>query len=471
MLKRMPFGAFLPDLPPADHLTVARNVYASSTGYLPVGSFTAITPPLSGITGGAAFVSSTGETSFLGGDRNSLNRFSGAAWSPLIVALTALRWRFAQFGDNVIAVYGGKPVRYDLTTGAAELLNGNPPAADLVATVRDFVVLAGDPAAILTVTWSGSNNSEQWPETDPDAPDQNQTDSQQMLDGGEVMGLAGGEYGIVLQKNAVKRMTYQGGEVIFSFDEIASNVGCMAKGSVAQAGRLVFFLSERGFMLCDGNDVAPIGEEQVNATFFRTYSRQDIVAGIYAAVDPARHLVMWSMPGTPGLIWCYNWVLKRWTQIETNVRFVFSGFTANVSIEAIDARYGNLDAVPVSLDDAMFSGGNPLLLIATTGGVVGTLSGTALPATITTSRFDLNAGRARITGIRPITDATDVTVTIQGRARGGSTPLTEMASDMRRNGQVPMRVNAQQFVVSHALRAPWTYAQGFDAEYESGGMR
>lgn len=465
MLKRYPFGAYLPDLPPAEHLVTAKNVYPSTTGYVPVRAWSQLTPAFAGITGGAAFVSSTGIASFLGGDHNSLNRYAGGAWAPLIVGRTADRWRFAQFGDNVIAVSGGAPISYDLIAGTAALLGGSPPAADMVATVRDFVVLAGDPAALLTVTWSGFNNSAQW------TPSINQSDSQRMLDGGEVMGLAGGESGIVLQRGAIKRMTYQGGEVIFSFDEIASNVGCMAKGSVAQAGRLVFFLSERGFMLCDGNEARPIGNEKIDRTFFASYSRSDITAGMYAAVDPARNIVMWAMPGSPGTIWCYHYTLDRWTVIETDVRLVFSGFTANIPLDAIDAIYGNLDAVPVSLDDSTFSGGNPLLLVATTAGLVGTLSGAPLDATFTTCRMELNDGRSRLRVIRPATDATDVSAQIQGRARSGDIALVEYGGTMRRNGEIPVRVNAREFVLTLTIRGAWTFAQGMDLAFESGGRR
>jgi hypothetical protein len=465
VLKRVPLGEFRPDLPPSDQLIVATNVRPSPTGYLPVASFATITPALSGISGGAAFRSSTGETSFLGGDHNSLNRYSGVTWSSLIVALSADRWRFAQFGDNVIGVYGGQPVSYNLLTGTAALLTGNPPDADMVAVVRDFVVVAGDPASTLTVSWSGSNDSTEW------TPLENQSDSQPMLDGGEVMGLAGGEYGVVLQRNAIKRMTYQGGEVIFSFDEISSNTGCMAKGSVTQAGRLVFFLSERGFMICDGNDVRPIGEDKVDRTFFATYSRQDIEAGIYAAVDPARNVVMWSMPGSPGMLWCYYWSQERWATIETDVRLLFSGFTANIGLEAVSVLYPDLDTMPVSLDDPKFAGGNPLLLIATTGGVVGTLAGPALPATLAIARSELAPGRCRIRAVRPMTDAVNVTIRIEGRARGGATPLVETFGQMRQNGEVPVRVNAQTFAITTAIRGPWTYIQSLDVDYEPAGRR
>lgn len=466
MKKAIGFGEFKPDIPPADQLVIAKNVYPTETGYTPVQGFGELTPALSGISGGAAFISSSGESSFLAGDHNSLNRYSGVAWSPLLVALTADRWRFAQFGDNVICVYGGAPVSYDLIAGTAALLGGSPPPSDLVATVRDFVVVAGNPTKILDVTWSGFNDSTEWDSTDA------QSDSQQMLDGGEVMGLAGGEYGLILQRNAIKRMTYVGPDVIFQFDEISSNVGCMAKGSVTQAGRLVFFLSERGFMLCDGNEARPIGAEKIDRTFFKAYSRQDIEAGIYAAVAPGRNIVYWSMPGTPGMLWCYHWTLDRWATIELDLRLVFSGFTANISIDALDTLFGNIDAVPGSLDDPTYAGGNPLLLLASSTGVVGTLSGDNLPATMTMARTELAPGeRVRVRTVRPLTDATDVTVKLEGSARAGNLPFPEMSSDMRPNGDVPMRVNAQQIVATVTLRGDWTYAQGLAFEFEPGGRR
>jgi hypothetical protein len=466
MKKAIGFGELKPDIPPNDQLTVAKNVYPTEVGYIPVQGFGALTPALAGISGGAAFISSTGQSSFLAGDATSLYRYSGSAWASLLGGLTAKRWRFAQFGDNVICVNGGAPVSYDQTLGTAALLAGSPPAGDLVTTVRDFVVIAGSPTRILDVAWSGFNNSTIWRSTTA------QSDTQQMLDGGEVMGLAGGEYGIILQRNAIKRMTYVGPDVFFQFDEISSNVGCMAKGSVTQAGRLVFFLSERGFMLCDGNEARPIGTEKIDRSFFKTYSRQDIQNGIYAAVAPGRNIVYWSMPGTPGMLWCYHWTLDRWATIELDVRLVFSGFTANISIDALDALFTDIDHVPGSLDDPRYAGGNPLLLVASSAGIVGTLSGATLPATLTMARTELAPGdRVRVRTVRPITDATDVTVKLEGSARAGNLPFPEMSSDMRPNGDVPMRVNAQQIVATITLRGDWTYAQGLVFEFEAGGRR
>jgi hypothetical protein len=463
--SKVDLGPFLPDLPPAGQVIVATNVYPTEAGYTPVRDFQKLTPALPGISGGAAFVSSTGVTSFLSGTATDLYRYSSLTWASVLGSLAASRWRFAQFGDNVIAANGSHPISYDLLTGTAAQLAGNPPLSDMVTTVRDFVVVAGDPNAKLTVSWSGLNNSTIWNSTD------DQADSQQMLDGGEVMGLAGGEYGVILQRDAIKRMTYVGPDIIFQFDTISSNIGCMAKGSVAQAGRLVFFLSERGFNMTDGNDVKPIGAEKIDRTLFATYSRQDIITGMYAAVDPTRNIVVWAMPGTPGMLWCYHWTLDRWTTIQNDTRLIFSGFTANISLDAVDAVFGNLDAVPISLDDAFFSGGNPLFLVGTSDGTVGTLSGDPKSATVGLARMELADDRARLRLVRLNTDATDVSVTVSSAARAGGLSQTEYSAPMRPNGDVPMRVNAREFVTRITVQGLWTYLKGVEFHYENGGRR
>lgn len=468
MLKRVAFGPLAPDLPPSDAVEEAENVIPHPNGYGPVGSFQALTPVLAGFRGGAAFLASDGLSSFLSGTATDLWRYSSGAWASVLGSLTATRWRFAQFGDNVIATNGAAPVSYDLSSGTAAALAGSPPVSDMVTTVRDFVVVAGDPALRQRVTWSGLNDSTEW------TPTENQSDFQDLPDGGEIMGLAGGEYGIVLQRNAIKRMSYEGEPIVFRFDEISANIGCMSKGSVAQAGRLVFFLSERGFMQCDGNDAKPIGTERIDRTFFKSYAREEIENNLYAAIDPRRFQVVWSMPGRPGTAWVYNWILDRWTTINTSLKGVFSGFTANVSLEGVDTLYpGGIDTVPVSLDDPIFAGGNPLFLVCNADDVIGTLSGSNLAASITLADMEVEPGRVRVRRCRPITDAEAVNVSINGRPRAGAPNDVKAAGSMRRNGDVPIRVNARIMNTTIAIPAAevWTYLQGIDFEYESAGTR
>jgi hypothetical protein len=103
----------------------------------------------------------------------------------------------------------------------------------------------------------------------------------------------------------------------------------------------VFFLSDRGFMLTDGNDVKPIGAERIDRTFFAAYTRQDIDTFMYAAVDPLNNIVKWVMPGKA---WIYNWQTDEWSTETWNIRAAFTGFTAGLTLEDLDAPYPDMDA-------------------------------------------------------------------------------------------------------------------------------
>lgn len=144
--------------PQAVSLVTASNVMPGPNGYRPVQAVSPITSALAGFNGGGAYVGSNATAALLVGTASGLSRYAGT-WSSVYAGSTPGRWQFAQFGDNVIAVDGGAPVSFSLTAGTAALLGGSPPAAGMVTTVRDFVVLAGDPDNILTLTWSGFNDS------------------------------------------------------------------------------------------------------------------------------------------------------------------------------------------------------------------------------------------------------------------------------------------------------------------------
>src|SRR5262249_51143212 len=148
----------------------------------------------------------------------------------------------------------------------------------------------------------------------------------------------------------------------------------------------------------------PIADEKLNRWFFGTFSRSDI-ANIWAAADTRRNEVLWAMPGNPGLILLYNWVLKRWSYLVLSVSWLLHGRTSAVLIDALDEIYGNRDAIPLSLDDPSCAGGNPLVLLVNSSNVIGSLSGTALAATIGQRNIELTPGkRSRVRTIRPVTD-------------------------------------------------------------------
>jgi hypothetical protein len=470
VLKRIPLPAFTPDRP----LTTAdvSNVIATADGYRPAKAFSAVTTALSGILGGASFIGSDGTSALLGGTATNLYRYASGAWTSLIGSLSAASWRFDQFGDNVIAVNGAAPIGFNITAGTAAALGGSPPSADLVATVRQQVFLAGNPSARNTVYISGYNDSTGW------TAGVNQSLAVPFPSGGQIMGLCGGETGIILQQRSVKRATYTGDVTVYQFDEISKDVGCMAKGSVSQAGLLVFFLSDQGFKVCDRNEVIPIGNERIDRTFFGAYSRVDIVNNIRCAVDPLSTTVTWMMPGNPGRLWQYNWTLgpdKGWSVIDAACKTIFPGFSANTTLEGLNALYpGGIDTIPYSLDATIFAGGNPLFFVVNAGDVVGTMTGDNLAAYVSLSPQEIEPGkRVRIRGARVVGDVVAGTVTIDKRARAGDPASTVVSGSIRDNGRVPLRANGRSIGVRIDIPASavWTYIQGCDLEYEIEGSR
>ncbi len=463
----MVFGPWLPDLAPANHeaLTLCENVYPVANGYAPVGGFAEATTALTGWTGGGAFISASGQSHLLSGNSAGLHRFSGVAWNSLFAA-SAGKWRMAQNRVMVVAVHGGSPVGYNLTTGVAAALGGTPPAASYVATVGNFTILAGDPANVMRWNWSGYANPEIWDGS-------NQSGSQDLADGGAITGLAGGEIGLIFQRGAIHRIQYIGGDSTWHREKYSKEVGCIAAGSIAQAGAMTFFLSERGFMRTDGNSVEPIGNEAVDRTFFAAYQRSDLDR-LTAATDPRHYCAYWAMPGNPGRIWCYNWMLQKWSVIAVPMAGVLSAFTSNIGMDALDTLYpGGLDTMLEPLDSPRFAGGEPRFYVVSPEGKLGTLTGPNLAVKLRTGFGELSPGRAtRINRVRPETDAAKgVTITIESRRRLGDSDVTRKAAVMRPSGDVPLRAEGRALRLQCEIAAGerWNYIQGAGFKAAAGG--
>jgi hypothetical protein len=444
-------------------------VLAIASGYGPVKGPQAVTSALnSAFLGGGSFVDSTGSSTLLIADNDfGLRSYDGAGWSDEIFSPGSTRWRFAQFGDNVLLAHGVQVLSFDLLASNYIIPVDGPDLID-VAQARDFVMgITTDNA----LQWSQFNDSGRW------TTGTNQADKQPSL-WGRLKRIVGGEYVIAITDRSVVRGTYVGVEggldVIWQFDEISQETGCMAEGSVCNVGRLIFFLSERGFMMCDGNEVVPIADEKFNRWFFSTYSRSDI-ANIWSAIDPRNSVVLWAMPGTPGKVIAYNWVLKRATTFELSVSGLFAGYTSGTPLDALDAVYpGGIDLLPVSLDDPSLQGGNPILLIVDGDNAVNALTGDSLEPTLRLDNIEPTPGkRSRIRSIRLVSDTTDASATIDARMRVGDAESVTSAASMRSNGKLPIRANGRynNLTVTIPAGTDWSFIQGCEIEFEAGDGR
>ena len=236
-------------------------------------------------------------------------------------------WEFTRFGDNVLGVSG---IYYPvvLKSGADKFIElpGNPPRAQRIAVVSDFVFLGGIEGHPTRIQWSGYNNSEIW-----EGDGENQSDFQDLLGGGgDVVRIVGGDIGYVFQQNSIRRVEFQGGDVIFSIENILPEIGTDAPGSICRQGKSIFFYGHNGFyaLHAASAELDFIGANTVN-DFFRRHTDKSSLATVRSAVDFKRSLVWWcySSRGNRGVLdraLIYNFTNGLWAK-QQNQNYVHVG--------------------------------------------------------------------------------------------------------------------------------------------------
>jgi hypothetical protein len=193
-----------------------------------------------------------------------------------------------------------------------------------------------------------------------------------------------------------------------------------------------------------------------------------------AAVDPRNSLFIVAVPSSNPTtqVYLYQYALRRWTTASITAERIFAALSQSTSLDALDATYGNLDAIPLPLDSALFRGGYPLLMLFDGAHRLGTLSGPNMAATLFDARKELFPGsQARIRSIRPLSDAAEMTVSIS-QSRSLSDMPSETSHGARSgSGAYRMHESCALAAVKLAIAggASWSYVQGYDIEAMPGG--
>jgi hypothetical protein len=376
----LPFGEFKPDVSDyqGQHTKNIMNVMPKGDGYGPVASLAAATSGLAGACRGYFYArKNDGSIQVFAGTATKLYSLnttdltwtdvskSGGSYSALA---SSAQWQFAQFNNFIIAVQQNTaPQVYDLTmsTEFADL-SGSPPQASYISIVNRFVVLSGLISPnVYRVQWSALNDVTGW------TSGLNSSDYQDLPDGGIVRGVAGGEYGIIVQDASIRLMTFaQGTPYVFSITRIAQDDGIYAPGSLIAAGDRVFFCSPSGFkMIPPGGYPTPIGKERVDRTFFADVDVNNLQLMI-GAHDPKQTRVFWAYKSINGpgaqfdKILCYDWVLDKWSPILTSGEYMASLSRPGTTLEGLDQLYTKTVSSTVTITSA-----NPGLVTWTNHGL------------------------------------------------------------------------------------------------------
>ena len=472
-MQTINFGEWLPDQPGVTGaVTDAKNCYPVANGYAPfrseadysdaAGQELLIT--FAGKFGGATNLFAAGATQIYKFDSNdaSLDALTTTGY-------TAVEgWDVTQFGARMILANGQDKLQsYEVNVSTYVTdLSASAPIAKYVTVVRDFVVAANDGTDTNKVYWSDINDETDWT---PGAA--SQSDTQLIPDGGDITGLAGGEYGLVFLERAIYRMSYSGSPFFFQFDAISRSLGCISNGSIAQYGGLTYFLADDGFYYCDGQNVKPIGVEKVNRWFFENAIPSQIFTGMSATVDPVKKLVIWKFNNTFGgkSLLIYSIDLGKWSYADTTANSIAYVLTPSATLEQVDNYDTNLDTLQIPLDARVFAGGQ-LLFAGVSGQKIVSFSGQPKTANITTG--DIAIGRSTVTLVKPIVDSGSASVAISSRDL--LSDQVEFGTDVAADAEnrVSIRSNGEY----HRLRltptgANWKTAVGLEFDVVKQGNR
>lgn len=470
--QRIQFTEWLPDQPTTTGaLLEANNVYPLTIGYGPfplsADYSTAASEDLNNVVAAKFDL----ETQLFAGGATKLFKFN-----PTTAGLTDVskaggyssveRWSFTQFGDAILASNNTAKIQawYVGTSTAFADVSATAPIAKFITVVRDFVVAANISGTPNKLQWSDIND-----ETDWTSGGASQSDYQIIAEGGNITGITGGEFGIVLLERAIYRMSYIGSPLFFQFDAISRNLGCNTAGSVTQYGANTYFLADDGFYMCDGTNVMNIGNDKVDEYFYdnMALAQQETIS---AAVDPVRNIVVWNYPNTNGgrSLLIYNWLVKKWSSADTTSEYIVSLASSTIALEGLDA-YGTIDTLPASLDSRIWSGGK-FLFGGADGAKIITFTGQNSTASIVVGEMEFGYNSV-VTNARAQVDNGAVTMSIASRRELDDAVNYSATVTQNSDGRCPLRSYGRYHRIKVNPTGTWTHAISLDVDYTQSGGR
>ena len=483
------FGEWLPDQPDLNSkgLTVAINVIPAARGYRSLRGLTSISNAATNkIQGIFAAKDNAGTVTLFAGDSGKLYKYD-AGTNNLVdssasggYSIGTNKWRFVQFGDKVLAAggTGTNLQKYQVGTDSAFSDGaGSPPKAKFIAVVRDQVWTAftddgsGNDIPFRT-RWSGINDETSW------TSGTDQSDHQDIPDAGNITGLVGGQYAVILLERAIAVAQYVGTPLIYQIDRVETARGCKYSGSVANIGRMVFYLSDDGFYSFDGRQSTPIGAEKVNRFWLEDHDSTN-THKMSAAVDPVNQIVCWSYvsndstDGEPDRMLVYNYQVQRWSLVNIQAEIIAPFFTSSITMEGLDSISSTLDAMEGTMD-ALYKGGSFIF-----GGAINkklaTFSGTTLAATLETQELSLTPKKHTVvTRTVPAFETNAggaVTMSIGTRNKLDDAVSFSTAQSLTTDGFCPHRDQGRFHRMRMQLTGNWQKAFGVDVEGSPIGRR
>jgi hypothetical protein len=452
----IPITGFAPDSDPttpgvvtdcSNIIPTIRGLQAAPAAVVPAG----MTALASACRGAAVTISTTGVRRFFAGTQTKLYELLGTTWtdvsSGIYTGSVDNRWSFAQFGNATIATNDVDSMQ--ASTGAGFTAIATAPKARIVVSAPNFVIAFNTSDATFGDApdrwWcSEFQNHAGWtPSVTTQA-----TTGRLVGDGGELTaGARLGQNVVAYKSRSMYIGSYVGSPVVWQWDQIPGEVGCVGPEAVIDVGGAHIFVGEDNIWFYDGTRPVSIAEGQIREWFFAN-SSQAFRFRTIVSFDRQNNRVYFhycgtgNTTGTPDQTLVYHIGRRSWGRANATTQAALQFVAAGVTF---DSNVGTFDGqTPASFDSQIYLAGGRLNAAFDGSNTLVTYSGSAAASSLTTGDLGDDDGtsmmrRARLRFKSEPTSATCTGMTKSGEGRSlitaSTASLTDSGFDIRQTAR------------------------------------
>lgn len=452
-----PLLGFTPDAPPAtpsimvDCFNIVPTVRGFEAARLP--------NPVAGGTlgsqarGAAVTVNTAGTKRILAATQTGIYEFSGSSWTDRsrgggYTGSSENRVMFAQFGNAALATNLSEPIQAS-TSGAFADIAGAPKARIIVAA-QNFVIAFNTNDGVF-----GASPDRWWCSAFQDhtgwTVGTNQSNTGRLIgEGGEITAAARlGQYVVAYKAANLFLGTYAGSPIIWQWDQIPGEVGCVGPEAVDDVGGAHVFVGRDNIWLFDGTRPVSIALGQVRDWFLGNSSAKYRYRTIVRA-DRFSNRVWIFFPSTVSTGQCdtalvYHLLTKQWGKLVTSVEAAFVYNSPGLTIDGLDAFASTIDTLPdIPMDSQTWQADGRTLAVFNTSHQLAPMETPAAISYITTGDYGDDAAASYAYALRPrfvtipaSASVLGLTATTAGGALtpNGSATLYDGKFDIRQTGR------------------------------------
>lgn len=460
------FTGFAPDLPTDtpgvirdcvqlisnEHSMIAAPAAAAPTG---------LTAVVAQVRGAATVTSTSGTRRTFAGTQTDLYELNGTTWSDVgassLSGSSENRWSFAQFGNATIAANNVQRLQASTSGNFTEITTA--PVAEFIVAAKDFVL------AFNTNEATFGDQSDRWWSSAFQDHSSWTIDQATQATSGRLIGAGGaltaaamlGPLCIAYKARQMFQGQYIGPPVVWQWDAIVGDQGCVGPEAVADIGGAHIFVGEDNIWLYDGTRVAPIASD-IRQWFFTnlsgTFKNRTIVgferknARVWIFYPDAS-----STTGLPNSAVVYHLKTKRWGRANRTIEAVLANYTSSgVTWDTLSGVSATWDGLPdIPWDSAFWQSGTLSFSVFDTLHKLQSLIGSGEDCSLSTGDIGDDIGVSSVNQVVTRYNMAPVSATITGQisdALGGS--LSTGGSGTYSNEKFDIRQTARwhRFVIA-----------------------